>query len=61
MDNLPSTALGTIRLLTTTQTHVDVFSDGLIQSVKSGEANPLEVLVTLKAFEKVIERTLKRN
>lgn len=51
--------MGALRFLATTQTQIDVFSDGLIQSVKSGEVSPLEVLIQLRAFEKVSERVLK--
>jgi len=58
MNELPSTAIGTLRLFATTQTQVDVFSDQIIESVKHGEANPLEVLTMFKAFEKVSERVL---
>lgn len=59
IDQLPNSAIGTLRLFATTQTQVDVFSDQLIESVKNGEANPIEVLVMLKAFEKVSDRVLK--
>lgn len=59
MDNLPSTAMGAARLLPTTQTQIDAFSDQLIRSVKDGECNPIEVLIILKAFAKASERTLK--
>jgi hypothetical protein len=59
MDNLPTTAIGAIRLLANTQVQIDVMSDQLIESVRQGEVNPLEVLVTLKAFEKVADRVLK--
>lgn len=51
--------MGALRSLATTQTQIDVFSDGLIQSVKSGEVSPLEVLIQLRAFEKVSDRVLK--
>lgn len=51
--------MGALRSLATTQTQIDVFSDGLIQSVQSGEVSPLEVLIQLRAFEKVIERVVK--
>lgn len=57
-DNLPTTAIGAARLLPTTQTQVDIFSDQVIESVRQGEANPLEVLVILKAFAKASERIL---
>lgn len=46
-------------MLPTTQTQIDVFSDQVIESVRQGETNPLEVLVILKAFEKATERILK--
>lgn len=59
INNLPSTAISTLRLFATTQSQVDVFSDQLIESVKNGEVNPIELLVVLKAFEKVSDRVLK--
>lgn len=59
MNELPSTALGAARMLPTTQTQIDVFSDQVIEAVRNGEANPIEVLVILKAFEKAQERILK--
>jgi len=59
MNNLPSTPIGTLRLFASTQTQVDVFSDSIIQSVKQGEANPLEVLIQIKALQKVSDRVLK--
>lgn len=59
MNELPTTAIGAARLLPTTQTQIDVFSDQVIESVRQGEANPLEVLVIMKAFEKAADRILK--
>lgn len=59
IDNLSTTATGMIRLLMTTQAQVDTFSDQVIESVKAGEVNPLEILVQLKAFEKASERIIK--
>ena len=58
-NNLPSTPAGVLNLLANTQTQIDVMSDGIIESVKNGEINPLDVLITIKAFEKVGERVLK--
>lgn len=58
MNNLPETPVSALRLLATTQAQVDSFSDGLIRSVKDGEVNPLEILVMLRAFEKVTKRVL---
>lgn len=59
MDNLPSTAMGALRSLASTQVQVDVFSDQVIESVRSGEVDPLEVLVQIRAFEKAAERIIK--
>lgn len=59
MNDLPSSAIGAARMLPTTQTQIDVFSDNVIESVHNGEANPLEVLIILKAFEKAQERIIK--
>jgi hypothetical protein len=58
MSELPSSAIGATRMLPTTQTQIDVFSDQIIESVRQGEANPIEVLVMFKAFEKAQERIL---
>lgn len=51
--------MGTLRLFAETQTQIDVFSDQIIESVKQGEASPLEVLKFFKAFERVAERVKK--
>ena len=59
MNELPSTAIGTLRLFASTQTQIDVFSDAIINSVKEGEANPLEVLIQIRALQKVSDRVLK--
>lgn len=49
--------LGPVQM--TTQSQVDAFSDQVIQSVKSGEANPLWVLIQLRALQKASERIIK--
>lgn len=59
MNELPESAIGALRMFATTQTQIDVFSDQLISSVKQGEVNPLEVLIQLRAFEKVTKRVLE--
>lgn len=59
MDQLPSTALGALRMLASTQTQVDIFSDQLIASVKEDGANPLEIIAQLRAMEKVSARVIK--
>lgn len=59
MDNLPSSAVGVVKMFPSIQTSVDMFSDQLIESVKKGEVNPVELLIQLKAMEKVTGRVLK--
>lgn len=59
MNEMPSTALGALKLLASTQSQIDVFSDQLIQAVKYEGADPLEILVQLRAFEKVSGRVIK--
>lgn len=59
MNQLPDSPIGTLRLFASTQTQIDVFSDSIIQAVKQGEANPLEVLIQIRALQKVSERVLK--
>jgi hypothetical protein len=58
MTDQPTTAMGALRSLATTSTQIDVFSDQIIQSVQSGEVNPLEVLVQIRAFEKAADRII---
>lgn len=48
-----------LTMMASTQTQIDVFSDGVIESVQRGEINPLTVLIQLKAMEKAAERILK--
>lgn len=55
MDQLPSTAMGTLRLMPNKTAEVAQFSRQLIDSVKSGDTNPLELLVMLRALESVSE------
>lgn len=60
MENLiPQSPRDLLTLMASTSTQIDVFSDGVIQSVKEGEINPLTVLIQLKAMEKATERILK--
>ncbi len=59
METLPSNPLSALRMFAQTSTQVDVMSDGIIESVKNGEASGLEVLTFFKAFEKVAERVKK--
>lgn len=53
--NLPDTAAGTLKLMPSTTSEVARFSHQLIKGVKSGEINPLELIVQLHALTKVYE------
>lgn len=55
MNELPETAIGTLSLMPSTATEVAKFSKLLIQGVKSGEINPLQLVVQLHALTKVYE------
>lgn len=54
----PSSPTGVLRILPSTLTECAKFAKAVIQSVKDGEANALEVHVMLKAFEKASEAIL---
>lgn len=58
-DLTPQSPRDLLTLMASTSTQIDVFSDGVIQSVKEGEINPLTVLIQLKAMEQATERILK--
>jgi len=58
-DLLPNSPSSLLNLMASTSTQVDVFSDGVIQSVKNGETNPLHVMIQLKAMELATERIKK--
>lgn len=54
-DQLPTTVQGTLSLMPSTATEVAKFSKLLIQGVRSGEINPLQLVVQLHALTKVYE------
>lgn len=58
-DLTPTSPREYLTLGPSTQTSIDVFSDGVIQSVQAGEINPLTVLIQLRAIQKASERILK--
>lgn len=55
MNELPNTALGTLKLMPSNLEQVSRFSKQLVQSVMDGETNPLQLLVMLRALEKTSE------
>lgn len=58
MNDLPQTALGTLKLMPSNLQQVAKFSKQLVQSVMDGETNPLELLVLLRALEKTSETVI---
>ncbi len=59
MNQLPQSPTELLTLMASTSTQIDVFSDGVIESVQAGEINPLTVLIQLRAMAKASERILK--
>jgi len=54
----PSELLG---LMASTSTQISVFSDGIIEAIKGGELNPLDVAIQLKAMELASDRIRKET
>lgn len=52
---LPSTAIGTLKLMPTNTHQIARFSKLLIEDVQNGNVNPLELLVMLRALEAMSE------
>lgn len=59
MEYAPQNPRELLTLMASTATQIDVFSDGVIESVKGGEINPLTVLIQLRAMEQASKRILK--
>lgn len=59
MEHTPETPTQLLTMMASTSNQIIVFSDGVIESVQSGEINPLTVLVQLKAMETASERIRK--
>lgn len=56
MNELPTTAMGVMRQLSVSKSGIETFSNQLINQVKNGEVNPLELKAAFKAMEKIIEK-----
>lgn len=59
MSDLPTTAIGALRILPASKSEVGRFAAQVINSVKAGEVNPHEVLVLLRALQNVSETVLE--
>lgn len=55
MNEMPNTPMSMLRLLPSKASEVASFVKGVVNSVKNGDANPLEVLVMLRAVEAAAE------
>jgi hypothetical protein len=60
MNELPSTAVGALRLMPSTTKEIAAFAHQIINSVRNGEANALEVLVMLKALELLSKEVIEQ-
>lgn len=61
MSQQVNSPIGVLRLFETSQTGIDRFSDLLIESVKGGNVNALELKAFFKAMEMIIERVAKET
>lgn len=59
MTELPSTAIGTLKLMPANTQQIARFSKLLIEDVQAGVVNPLELLVMLRALERMSETVLE--
>jgi len=57
----PDSPVSLFRLFPASIAQVDSLSDGLIEAVRNGEVNPLELLASLKATAMAIERVIKET
>lgn len=57
----PSSAASVLELMPASRAQVDVFSDQLIEAVRNGEIDPLQLRATFKALEMVAERVIKET
>jgi hypothetical protein len=55
MSDLPDNPMSALTLMPSTASEVARFSKGIIESVKEGRANPIKVLIMLRALEAISE------
>lgn len=56
MSDLPTTAMGVLKLFSTTKQGIEMFAGQLIHGVKNGNINPLELKAYLKAIQAIAEQ-----
>lgn len=60
MNQLPDNPMSMLRLMPSRVKEVATFAKGVIQSVKNGDANPLEALVMLKALQLLSKEVIEQ-
>lgn len=60
MNMLPDSAMGALRIMPSTTSEVARFAHQIIKSVQNGDANPLEVLVMLRALELLSKEVIEQ-
>lgn len=60
MSDLPTSAMGALRLMPSKVDEVAKFAHQIITSVRNGDANPLEVLVMLRALELLSKEVIEQ-
>jgi hypothetical protein len=60
MNQLPDNPMSMLRLMPSRVGEVATFARGIIQSVKNGDANPLEALVMLKALQLLSKEVIEQ-
>lgn len=60
MNNLPDTPMGALRLMPNRVPEIAKFAKGIIQSVKNGDANPLEALVMMRSLQLLSKEVIEQ-
>lgn len=60
MNELPDSPQGVMNLLPNTSSQITTFANGVINAVKDGNENPLNVMLQIRAMEKAFE-TIKNS
>jgi hypothetical protein len=55
MTDLPNTPSGLMRLMPSTASQIQSFANGIVQSVRNGNEDPLDVLLQVRAMEKALK------
>lgn len=60
MSDLPETPQGLMQLLPNTSSQIESFTRGIVSAVQNGEANPLNVMLQIRALQKACEEISKQ-